>query len=128
MGILEMDFEIILGVPFFHSSSHTIMLCTYYTYMRLKGNSIIFSINISKYVLILLIEFDARKPKKVIQIHITHVAFADSLFEHYIYVLLLKVGVTVAKMDTFMPPKMNACSSLSRNMNNPTDTNCLCPL
>ena len=82
----------------------------------------------SKYVLILLIEFDARKPKKVIQIHITHVAFADSLFEHYIYVLLLKVGVTVAKMDTFMPPKMNACSSLSRNMNNPTDTNCLCPL
>jgi hypothetical protein len=27
MGILEMDFERILGVPFFHSSSHSIMLC-----------------------------------------------------------------------------------------------------
>ena len=26
MGILEMDFERILGVPFFHSSSHSIML------------------------------------------------------------------------------------------------------
>ena len=28
MGILEMDFERILGVPFFHSSFHTIMLCS----------------------------------------------------------------------------------------------------
>jgi hypothetical protein len=28
MGILEMDFERILGVPFFHSSSHSIMLCS----------------------------------------------------------------------------------------------------
>ena len=27
MGILEMDFERILGVPFFHSGSHSIMLC-----------------------------------------------------------------------------------------------------
>ena len=27
MGILEMDFERILGVPFFHSSFHSIMLC-----------------------------------------------------------------------------------------------------
>ena len=27
MGILEMDFERILGVPFFLSSSHSIMLC-----------------------------------------------------------------------------------------------------
>ena len=27
MGIIEMDFERILGVPFFHSSSHSIMLC-----------------------------------------------------------------------------------------------------
>ena len=27
MGILEMDFERILGVPLFHSSSHSIMLC-----------------------------------------------------------------------------------------------------
>ena len=27
MGILGMDFERILGVPFFHSSSHSIMLC-----------------------------------------------------------------------------------------------------
>ena len=26
MGILEMDFERSLGVPFFHSSSHSIML------------------------------------------------------------------------------------------------------
>ena len=26
MGILEMDFERILGAPFFHSSSHSIML------------------------------------------------------------------------------------------------------
>ena len=26
MGILEMDFERILGVPFFHSSFHSIML------------------------------------------------------------------------------------------------------
>ena len=30
MGILEMDFERILGVPFFHSSSHSIMLRTMY--------------------------------------------------------------------------------------------------
>ena len=29
MGILEMDFERILAVPFFHSSSHSIMLCRY---------------------------------------------------------------------------------------------------
>ena len=29
MGILEMDFERIFGVPFFHSSSHSIMLCKY---------------------------------------------------------------------------------------------------
>ena len=28
MGILEMDFVRIFGVPFFHSSSHSIMLCT----------------------------------------------------------------------------------------------------
>ena len=28
MGILEMDFERILGVTFFISSSHSIMLCT----------------------------------------------------------------------------------------------------
>ena len=27
MGILEMDFERILGVPFFLSSSYSIMLC-----------------------------------------------------------------------------------------------------
>ena len=27
LGILEMDFERIVGVPFFHSSSHSIMLC-----------------------------------------------------------------------------------------------------
>ena len=27
MGILAMDFERILGVPFFHSSSHSIMMC-----------------------------------------------------------------------------------------------------
>ena len=27
MGILEMDFERILGVTFFHSSSQSIMLC-----------------------------------------------------------------------------------------------------
>ena len=27
MGILKMDFERILSVPFFHSSSHSIMLC-----------------------------------------------------------------------------------------------------
>ena len=30
MGILEMDFERILGVPFFHSSSHSIMLWQYW--------------------------------------------------------------------------------------------------
>ena len=32
MGILEMDFERILGVPFFHSSFHSIMLWLIYNY------------------------------------------------------------------------------------------------
>ena len=38
MGILEMDFERILGVPFFHSSSYSIMLCGPLKSEALKNN------------------------------------------------------------------------------------------